>query len=218
MIQGCSRNFKYTDKQGGKTMRRHFVALTLVLAVVTLFAVPGTVKAQEPFIGEIRLFAGNFAPRGWAFCNGQLLAISQNSALFAILGTTYGGDGRTTFALPDLRGRAPVHSGFSQGPGLTRRNLGEKGGQENVTLSVEQVPSHTHAARASGDFPDSSSPAGNFLGTMQRTRIYSSSGSDVSMATGAIGPAGENQPHNNMPPYLGLNYIIALQGLFPPRN
>ena len=128
-------------------MRRYSFGLTLVLAIVTFIAVPGTVKAQDPFIGEIRLFAGNFTPRGWAFCNGQLLAISQYQALFAILGTTYGGDGRTTFALPDLRGRTPVHRGSSQGPGLSLRELGEKGGKEKVALSVQQVPSQTHAAR-----------------------------------------------------------------------
>ncbi|HEY8876941.1 MAG TPA: tail fiber protein [Roseateles sp.] len=170
---------------------------------------------SDPFIGEIRLFAGNFAPRDWAFCNGQLMSIAQNTALFALVGTTYGGNGQTTFALPDLRGRVPVHMG--QGPGLTPRTQGEMAGSETVTLLSSQMPAHSHALRASTAAASGSSPAGALLGSTS-VNSYDSSAAGVPMAPGAIGNSGGSQPHNNMAPTLTLNYIIALAGIFPSRN
>jgi microcystin-dependent protein len=173
---------------------------------------------MEPFIGEIKLFAGNFAPRGWAFCDGQLLPISQWQALFSILGTMYGGDGRTTFALPDLRGRAPIHPG--NGPGLSNYQVGEKGGVEQVTLTTNQMPTHTHSLNANtntGDHPD---PAGASLAdTKGRDRDYLKSGEvNTSMSAQSIGNTGGGQPHENRPPYLAVNYIIALEGIYPSRS
>jgi microcystin-dependent protein len=166
---------------------------------------------SQPFIGEIILFAGNFAPRGWAFCNGQLLAISQNTALFAILGTTYGGNGQTTFALPDLRGRVPIHPG--QGPGLSMYDLGQVGGTETVTLNVNEMPQHTHRQPATNgeqttNRPNGALPAGG--------GVYAED-SDGSMLAPAT-TVGGSQPHNNIQPYLGVNFIIALEGIFPARN
>jgi microcystin-dependent protein len=164
------------------------------------------------------MFGGNFAPRGWAFCAGQLLPIAQNTALFSILGTTYGGNGQTTFALPDLRGRAPVSSG--QGPGLSSYVLGEQGGNETVTLTSPEIAAHAH----SFSLPSSSSaqnttltdPVSAYLG-VAGTPIYSTSADGV-MAPGNTGPAGGSQPHQNLPPYLCVNFIIALEGIFPSRN
>lgn len=167
---------------------------------------------SEPFIAEIRIFAGNFAPRGWAFCNGQLLPIAQNTALFALIGTIYGGDGRTTTGLPNLQGRAPMHPG--NGPGLTQRRLGEKSGAETVTLGLQNVPSHNHPLQAAPN-ATSSSPGGTVVpGTAQ---MYSTSGGTVAMAA-AIGQTGGNQSHANMQPFLAINFIIALVGVFPSRS
>ena len=170
----------------------------------------------EPFIGEIIMFGGNFAPRGWAFCDGQLLSVSENQALFSILGTTYGGDGRTTFALPDLRGRVTIHPGT--GPGLTPRSLGEMGGQERVTLTTNQIPSHNHDIKAHKTEGDSSSPDGNFPAKSGEGDPDYNSSSDATMNSDAIGNTGGDQPHNNMPPFQTINFIIALQGIFPSRN
>ena len=173
---------------------------------------------MDPFLGQIVMFGGNFAPRGWAFCNGQLLAISQYSALFSILGTTYGGDGRTTFALPDLRGRAPVSA--EQGPGLSDYRLGEKRGNENTTLSVANLPSHTHTARAQSGDGDSATPVGNVwsddLGVSSAT--YSTAGANSNMNTQAIANTGGNAAFSNTAPRLAVYFIIALQGTFPSRN
>jgi len=166
---------------------------------------------SEPFIGSVILFAGNFAPRGWAFCDGQLLAISQNTALFSILGTTYGGNGVTTFALPDLRGRSPI--GPRQGPGLSNHDLGETGGVETVTLNVNELPAHQHLQPASDAEQDTNRP-GNAVPA--RGGVYAGSGDGTTLDPTSI--AGGNQPHQNRPPYLGLNYIIALEGIFPSRN
>jgi microcystin-dependent protein len=169
----------------------------------------------DPFVAEIRIFGGNFAPIGWAFCDGQLMPISQNTALFSLLGTNYGGDGRTTFGLPDLRGRSPLHQG--QGPGLTSRSLGEPAGVETVTLTQSQIPLHTHAL-AGGAAAGATNPAANLLGKPASAKIYGPATSTVPMSTAAIGPTGQNQAHDNRQPYLVLSFIIALQGIFPPRN
>lgn len=174
---------------------------------------------MDPFVGEIRIFAGNFAPRGWAFCEGQLMAISQNTALFSLLGTTYGGNGQTTFALPDLRGRAPMQWG--QGPGLTDRVLGETAGSPFVTLLTTEMPNHSHGnLRANPAVADADEPAANrTLGRSVGGPIYSSVlGTPVTMNPLTIGVAGSGQPHNNLQPYLALSFIIALQGIFPPRS
>ncbi len=169
----------------------------------------------EPFVAQICNFAGTFAPRGWAFCDGQLLAISQNNALFAILGTTYGGDGRTTFALPDMRGRLPMNQG--SGPGLTPRQLGAKGGTEDVTLIVNQMPQHKHTQQGSTDVASDIAPAGKVTADAS-LNIYSDDSPTDAMSTQAIGDAGGNQPHTNLMPFLVLNFIIALTGVFPSRN
>jgi microcystin-dependent protein len=180
-----------------------------------------SLSAQEAFIGEIRMFGGNFAPRGWALCDGQLLPISQYTALFSLLGTTYGGDGRTTFALPDLRGRVPIHAGH--GPGLSDYRLGQTGGQETVTLTTQQIPAHSHTASVSqaadssvgtSDKPENMLPARNAASTPQygTTANVNMSGASVS-----VGNTGGNLPHENMQPYVTVNYIIALEGIFPSR-
>jgi microcystin-dependent protein len=173
---------------------------------------------SDPFIGEIRLFGFNFAPQGWAQCNGQLLQISQNTALFSILGVTYGGDGRTTFALPNLQGRSALSAG--QGPGLSSRVLGQSGGEAAVTLTSGEIPQHTHTAVASTNLGDQASPANTLwaTGAGGRGQNFYASGADVAMSSQAIGAAGGGQPHNNLPPYLALNFCIALQGVFPPRS
>ena len=168
----------------------------------------------EPFLGEIRLFPYNFAPRGWAFCSGQLMSIAQNTALFALLGTTYGGNGQTTFGLPDLRGRVAVSSG--QGPGLSFYNLGQQAGTETVTLTQSEMPMHSHLVNATlNDQNNSSRPSGAFL-TAGNT--YNATPDGTVMAPQMIQPSGNSQPHSNIQPYLALNYCIALEGIFPSRN
>lgn len=172
---------------------------------------------SEPFVGEIRMFAGNFAPRGWAFCDGQLLAISQNDALFSLLGTIYGGDGQTTFALPDLRSRIPVHAGT--GPGLTQRRLGDKGGIEETTLTVNQMPSHTHAANAQSTPGDGGNPKNrNWAASSGSPVAYANGPTDSDMATGILANTGGSQSHTNMMPYRCVHFIIALFGIYPSRN
>jgi microcystin-dependent protein len=166
---------------------------------------------SEPFIGSIILFAGNFAPRGWAFCNGQILSIAQNTALFSLLGTTYGGNGQTTFALPDLRGRAAIHAG--QGPGLAAYDLGQNGGTETVTLSAAQMPAHTHPQPATNGQQTTNRP-NNALPARGGAYANESDGS----ALHPPASAGGGQPHDNRSPYLTLNYIIALEGIYPSRN
>jgi microcystin-dependent protein len=172
----------------------------------------------DPFVAEIRIFPFNFAPKGWAFCNGQILPISQNTALFSLLGTTYGGDGKSTFALPNLQGNAPMHPG--QGQGLSLRDLGEIGGAENVTLLVSEIPLHPHTMQAFATPADLKEPqAGAVLTRTQNGALYNTTISNiVQMAPQALTPAGGSQPHNNMQPYLTLNFCIALQGVFPPRG
>jgi microcystin-dependent protein len=174
----------------------------------------------DPFLAEIRIFGGNFAPRGWALCNGQLMSISQNTALFALLGTTYGGDGRVTFGLPNLQGATPMQQG--QGPGLSQRLLGEVGGTPSVTLISPEMAMHTHTAMAVDAGGDNTSPTNN---TWAQARTFKSG--DALYSTGqqpnllmnsqAVLPTGGSQPHNNMPPYLTVTFIIALEGIFPQR-
>jgi len=173
----------------------------------------------DPFVGEIRVFAGNFAPRNWALCNGQLLPIAQNTALFSLLGTTYGGDGRSTFALPDLRGSAPL--GFGQGPGLSNQPEGSVGGIASVTLIAQQVPAHAHQFMA---FPSGrgGAPVATVTGAVPTTVaspsvVYSDAAANTSMNSLMVQPTPAGS-HNNMQPYVGLNFIIALQGVFPPRS
>ncbi|PTA68505.1 phage tail protein [Deinococcus arcticus] len=170
---------------------------------------------MEPFIGEIQMFAGNFAPRGWALCNGQLLPIAQNTALFSLLGTTYGGDGRTTFALPNLQATSPMAPGT--GPGLTPRTLGQQGGAASVTLLPQEMPPHTHAVNAF-DVPGTSAvPTDRSLARSVNSNAYGPGTPGVTLAPQSLAPAGGSAPHNNLPPYLAVTFIIALQGIYPSR-
>lgn len=174
---------------------------------------------SEPFIAEVRIFAGNFAPRSWAFCDGQLLPISNNTALFSLIGTTYGGDGRTTTALPNLQGRAPMHPG--RGPGLTSRRLGQKLGVNTVTLNEAQIPSHSHSFRVHNGGSTTAAPSPTAAVANSRTINAwqaNTTASLVDMAPESIGTTGGGQAHNNVQPFLSLNFIIALQGLYPSRS
>ena len=170
----------------------------------------------DPFVAEIRIFPFNFAPKGWAWCDGQLLPLSQNTALFSLLGTTYGGDGKSNFALPDLQGRGPMHPG--QGPGLSLHDLGETGGSETVTLLESEIPAHSHGLRASVEDADDDDPAGAALATSVGVSLYNDANNLTAMASQALPPAGGDQPHNNLMPYLTFYFCIALQGVFPPRS
>jgi len=180
---------------------------------------------MEPFIGQIMMVGFNFAPRGWAFCQGQLISIAQNTALFSLIGTYYGGDGRTTFALPDLRGRCAV--GMAQGPGLSDRRIGSQFGSETVTLNQTQLPSHTHQLMGNNTDANTTDPTNATLAkdnvVIERgspaipVNGYSTGAANVGMGA-SIGNAGGNQAHNNMQPSLAMNYVIALQGIFPSRN
>jgi microcystin-dependent protein len=171
----------------------------------------------DPFVAEIRIFPFNFAPTGWAFCDGQLLPLSQNTALFSLLGTTYGGDGKSTFALPDLQGSAPMHP--EMGPGLSDHALGEQSGSETVTLIENEIPAHSHAMLAAAQDPATAklvSPNASFS-LSQGGGIYQDT-ANTTLSDQALTPAGGDQPHNNLMPYLTLNFNIALQGVFPPRS
>lgn len=172
----------------------------------------------DPFVAEIRIFPFNFAPRGWAFCDGQLLPLSQNTALFSLLGTTYGGNGKSNFALPDLQGAAAMQPG--QGPGLSLRDLGQLGGSESVELQQSEMPSHTHTLNAQNAPGDTSSPGGMaYARAIGATPYQPPAGQpQVAMSSQAVSVAGAGQPHNNMQPYLTLMFNIALQGVFPPRT
>jgi microcystin-dependent protein len=171
---------------------------------------------SDPFIAEIRIFAGNFAPRGWAFCDGQLLQIAQNTALFSLIGTTYGGDGRTTTGLPNLQGRATMHPGT--GPGLTPRRLGETGGVETVTLTTARMPQHTHTMQASQRMALDDDPGNNYPAAGRGAGVYRTPENLVQMAQESLPETGGGWPHNNMQPYLTLRFIIALQGTYPSRS
>ncbi len=209
------------------------IAIFTAVVVSAVAANPTPVYAgDEPFTGEIMFFAGNFAPRGWALCDGQLLAVSQNDALFSLLGTTYGGDGRTTFGLPDMRGRILIDDG--NGPGLIDKRLGAKGGAETIVLNVNQIPAHSHdlttlqsvVLNSVAAVGDSTDPEGNSLG-LNFARKYSTStpniqlhenSTSITIADGALDSTGGNQGHSNMPPYLNLNCNIALVGIYPSRS
>ncbi len=171
----------------------------------------------QPFVGEIRIFAGNFAPVGWAFCDGRLLPISENEVLYQLLGTTYGGDGQNTFGVPDMRGRLPIHQG--QGQGLTLRNMGEVGGAEQVTLVTNNVPAHTHPLQVSSDVAGSPNPGSSLVGRSPQVKAFINGAATVPMDPNAITPfLGGNQPHDNFQPYLCVNFIISLFGVFPSQN
>lgn len=216
-----------------KNISRASILLWAFILITSPLVFSKRADASTPFLGQITMFGGNFAPRGWALCNGQLLSINQNQSLFSLLGTTYGGDGRTTFALPDLRGRVAIHAGA--GPGLTAKNLGEKGGSETNTLTVNQLPSHTHAATATTNIVihadngngTSDTPGGKVWAKKSRDSDYSNfPASAVTMDSGAasaatsvtVGNTGNSQAVNNIQPFQTVNYIIALQGVFPSRN
>jgi microcystin-dependent protein len=168
---------------------------------------------SEPFIGQVMMIGFTFAPRGWALCDGQILPIAQNTALFSLLGTTYGGNGTTTFALPDLRGRVPIHAG--QGPGLSPYTLGQVGGAEQVTLLANQMPAHNHSLAATNAEASQTLPGGQLLA--QSREVTYGSGALVGMNPQSIGAAGGSQPHENRQPYLTINFIIALEGIYPSR-
>lgn len=172
----------------------------------------------DPFVAEVRIFPFNFAPRGWAWCDGQLLPLSQNTALFSLLGTTYGGNGKSNFALPDLQGRAPMHPG--QGPGLSLHDLGETGGSETVTLLESEIPAHSHTLSGSNQPGEDLGPRGDMLSRSVGASLYQTTTDSnlVNMADEALAPAGGDQPHNNLQPYLTFYFCIALQGVFPPRG
>lgn len=215
------------------------IKVVMVVSIISNMFCVQSWAGSEPFIGEITMFAGNFAPRGWAFCDGQTLQISQNTALFSILGTTYGGNGQTTFQLPDLRQRVPVHKG--QASGMTAIDLGEMGGSQTTILTTNQLPAHTHTAQVQGtatgtinctnDMGNTPLPENNVLARGERNeRIYSDKanpeknlgGVNIDIAadnmTATIGNTGSGQPIDNMQPYIGINYIIAVEGLYPPRS
>ena len=168
-----------------------------------------------PFVGEVRIFAGNFAPTGWAFCSGQLLSIAQNTALFSILGTAYGGDGRSTFGLPDLRGRVPMQPG--QGPGLSPRARGDAPGTEAHTLILPELPAHSHSLSANSGNGNDDAPFGRVMARSPAGIPQYVASNNTAMAVDAVSVTGDSQPHNNMQPYLTLNFIIALQGIYPSR-
>jgi microcystin-dependent protein len=192
--------------------------------------IKGELIMSEPFVGEIKMVGFNFAPRGYALCNGQILSIAQNTALFSLLGTMYGGNGQTTFALPNLQGRVPVHQG--QGAGLSNYTIGQNGGEETHTLITTEMPLHNHTATAtttvsaSSTAANATSPANNFLANSGRTNIYSNTPPDVNMGSNpatattsvTVQSSGGSAPHNNLQPYLCVNFVIALEGIFPSRN
>jgi len=191
--------------------------LIAVLVLGGILASPQFVQAQEePFLGQLMVTAATFCPRGWAAANGQILSISQNTALFSLLGTTYGGDGITTFALPDLRGRTAINTG--QGPGLSGYTLGETGGTEVHTLTTNEMPAHTHQAYGSNAIPVGLNPGGLEVATQDRVRMYAPPGAEVPMAAQAIGVTGGNLPFDNRSPFLTLQWCVALVGIYPSRD
>jgi microcystin-dependent protein len=192
--------------------------LILLLGAVVFLLIPPAVRAQgsQPFLGQILIVGFNFAPEGWAFCDGSLLPLSENTALFSLLGTTYGGNGTTTFALPDLRGRVPIGSG--QGPGLSDYELGALGGQEVVTLTIAQMPAHTHPLLGQSAVGTTANPTGGVWGAQSRLDVYSSATPDSPMGGQAVSSSGGGLPYSSRSPYLTINYIIALAGVYPSRS
>lgn len=170
----------------------------------------------QPYVGELRIFAGNFAPAGWMFCEGQLIPISENETLFNLIGTTYGGDGQSTFALPDLRGRLAIHQGT--GSSGTNYTLAETGGAEEVTLSINQIPAHSHPLLGASGNGTQANPKNNVLASSTLVKLYSGEAADTAMSATSITSIGSSQPHTNFQPYLCLNYIISLFGIFPSQN
>jgi len=204
-------------KIGESYMRRSLLALLGLMVGLSLAPAANAQIGTTPWIGEIMAVPFNFAPKGWALCAGQILPINQNTALFSLLGTTYGGNGTTNFALPDLRGRTPVSSG--QGPGLSSYDLGGTGGVEQVTLTISQLPPHSHQAFGSTNVATTAAPAGDTWATQTRADLFSSSGGTAMAPQAlALAPTGGAQPHENRSPYLVMNYVIALQGIFPSRT
>jgi microcystin-dependent protein len=171
---------------------------------------------MDPFVAEIRIFPFNFAPKGWAWCDGQLMPLSQNTALFSLLGTTYGGDGKSNFALPDLQGRAPMHPG--QGPGLSLHDLGETGGSDTVSLLESEIPAHSHGISVSSQLGLENTTSSQLFAMGDGINLYGPANALVAMSDSALAPAGGDQPHNNLQPYLTFYFCIALQGVFPPRT
>jgi len=197
-------------------MRNKFIVICVQISLLFYLGINAkTVLADEPFLGEVRWFAGNFAPRGWATCDGQILPISQNQSLFSLLGTTYGGDGRTTFALPDMRGRSMLNA--RQGPGLPNYRLGQRSGSENETVTSAQLAAHTHTLRADNSGGDSVLPDDRVISEVGRIELFDSSANEE-MGASSIETVGGGQSHNNMQPYIAMTCIIALQGIFPSRN
>lgn len=201
-----------------------WVGGTALLAATANMFISNKLKADtsspngsNPFVGEIMKFGGNFAPRAWALCEGQLLAISSNDALFSLLGTTFGGDGRTTFGLPDLRGRVPVHPG--NGPGLSNISWGEKGGQNTVTLTQNQMPQHNHSLNVNSGGANTANPTNSYIAAnSEGIKHYSNTLSSSAIASNSVVNEGGNQSHSNMQPYLGITYCIALFGVYPSRS
>lgn len=195
------------------TMKR----ITFYIGLLFVFSFATKISAQNAYIGEVRMIGFTFEPKNWAFCDGRLLSIAQNTALFSILGTTYGGDGRTTFALPDLRGRAPIHSGT--GNGLSSIDLGQMSGSSTVTLTTQNIPSHSHLINGTTTDGTSGNPTGNIpANTKLLDKEYSNAAPNTLMNTSMIQPTGQNTPVNNMQPYTAVNYVICLSGIFPPRD
>jgi microcystin-dependent protein len=193
--------------------------MRIAVALAAALAAPAAARAQDCMLGEVRMFAGNYEPLHWMFADGRLLPIAQNTALFAILGTTYGGDGQVTYALPDLRGRFPL--GFGTGPGLTPRSLGESGGEESVTQTVTEMAPHNHALLAFSGPASHIRPQGRYLAKVEPNtpmNIYSPGPPDVALSPTAIATSGGGQPQSNMPPFLGLNFLVCVEGYFPGRN
>ncbi len=191
-------------------MKKHIYILLIVLFW-------NTISAQNPYVGQIKMFAGNFPPQGWMFCEGQLLSIAENEVLFQLIGTTYGGDGQTTFALPDLRGRVPV--GMGQGVGLTEKIIGQQGGSEENVMTVNQMPAHTHMVYAVTTNGNQNLPTANLpAGTSVLDKEYSSTTANTTFKAGMLNPSGGNQPINNVQPYLAVSFIISLYGVYPSPN
>ncbi len=200
-------------------MRRIFIKFAFVFALLGVLSLTQKAGAElDPMLGEIMATGFNFCPRGWAMCDGQILPINQNQSLFALLGTTFGGDGRTSFALPDIRGRMVLHQGNSATSGSINHSLGQKSGEEAHIMAITEMPQHKHTANASTDTADNIDPEGNIWAAQDCNTLYSTGDGDVNMSSTAIENNDGGQSHENMQPFLTINYCIALQGLFPSRN